>query len=276
MYNEIVNTFQHCYFTDFKMFKCGIRKCEPEEVVTVNNANYHSFYYVLSGAVTTVGKTPQDIITDQGFLVTPGQSATFAADKADPCHYAFIEFGGIKANDAVAMAGLSFGNPIYTASNLAKQEIMKTALLYIMANPNILMYELIGQFYIFVSALIDSNINRKSINKTSLQDFYVQEIINFIDKNSEKNLQVEDIAAFCKLDRGYVSRMFKNHMNVTLRDFLIQCRMNKACELLKTTNKTLDQISDSLGYSNTFNFSRAFKLFAGTSPTRWRAKNRLV
>lgn len=280
MSEQTNNNFPHCYFADLKIYQCGIQKCEPTHTINFNNLDNFTFHYVLSGTGTFNIEMngdehfSQQIDAGQGFLISPNQKASCIADENNPWQYAYIEFGGVRANDVVAQSGLT--QPIYVATDIDKQNIMQATLLHIISNPETSMYELMGHFYIFISALIESNINRKLIKRSGLQDFYVQEIINFVEKNSHKNVQVEDVAEFFKLDRAHVSRMFKNHMNITLRKFLAHCRMNKACDLLKTTTKTLDQISDALGYSNTFNFSRAFKSFIGTSPSQWRAKNRLT
>ncbi len=59
-------------------------------------------------------------------------------------------------------------------------------------------------------------------------------------------------------------------MNISPQQFIIQYRLSEACELLKNTTKTLQEIAEEIGYSNQFNFSTAFKRHYQISPNRWR------
>lgn len=53
------------------------------------------------------------------------------------------------------------------------------------------------------------------------------------------------------------------------RELVEKVRCKKAIQLLKNPNLSLENIADHLGYSNTKNFSRAFKRWTGTSPRRY-------
>lgn len=51
-----------------------------------------------------------------------------------------------------------------------------------------------------------------------------------------------------------------------------QVREDKACALLTSTNMTMEEIADSLGYSDVANFYRAFKSWTGTTPQNYRRR----
>ncbi len=85
---------------------------------------------------------------------------------------------------------------------------------------------------------------------------------------------MEDIAAFCNLNRNYLGKLFKESTSQTLQHFLMYYRMNKAAELLKLSDLTINEIGRRCGYQNQLHFSRAFKNIFSISPNHWREQNK--
>jgi YesN/AraC family two-component response regulator len=125
-----------------------------------------------------------------------------------------------------------------------------------------------------MSALIGSSTLRKRVAGGSLREFYVREALSFIEQHYNEEIGVEDIAAFCNFDRSYLGKVFKSVLDTSPREFLIQYRINKACELMKITDCSIGEICDMVGYQNQFNFSRVFKQIMGKSPREWRNENK--
>jgi AraC-like DNA-binding protein len=103
----------------------------------------------------------------------------------------------------------------------------------------------------------------------------VREINSFIEVNFHKGIGIQDISAHMNLNRNHLSKMFKSVTGLSLRDFILYFRISKACELMQNTHYTINEISSMVGYTNSFNFSRAFKAVKGESPRGWREKNKL-
>jgi AraC family transcriptional activator of pyochelin receptor len=70
-----------------------------------------------------------------------------------------------------------------------------------------------------------------------------------------------------KLNNG-----FKEIYGVTVFDFLLNARMEKAQFLLLETHHTIESIAYLTGYNDPYSFSRAFKKYFGTSPKHYRAR----
>jgi AraC-like DNA-binding protein len=132
-----------------------------------------------------------------------------------------------------------------------------------------------GHLYLLMSSLIASSSLRKKAAGGSLRDFYVRESLSFIEQHYQDEIGVEEIAAFCHLDRSYLGKVFKSVLHTNPQEFLIRYRINKSCELMKITDRTINEISLMVGYQNQFNFSRVFKKLMGKSPRDWRNENRL-
>jgi len=68
-------------------------------------------------------------------------------------------------------------------------------------------------------------------------------------------------------------RIFRGIKNTTPMEFIIQSRLNAAGNLLLFSTHSIAEISDKLGYSDQFSFSRQFKTKMGMSPAQYRVKH---
>ena len=79
------------------------------------------------------------------------------------------------------------------------------------------------------------------------------------------------MAKFICLDRKYISKLFKDIVGVTIQDYLISFRINKAKEMMKDRQLSIGDISRSVGYDNPLIFSKTFKKINGFSPSKYRS-----
>ena len=273
--------FPNNYFVDLTIYHYGYHDCLPLHTFGPSTRSHFLFHYVHSGKGIFNSKdesmqtTSYHVEAGQGFMIWPNQASSYSADEKDPWACSWVEFDGLRAKEIVTESGLTMDNPIYKGTGGEDQAKMENAISYIAHNPQSSPLELIGQCYLFLSGLVASSLFRKKTASSSLQDFYVREALLYIEKHFQEDIRVEDIAASCNLHRNHLGKIFKDAMGISLRDFIIQYRVKKACELLKTTNHTISEIADMSGYSNMFNFSRVFKTTMGMPPRQWKDENKL-
>jgi AraC-like DNA-binding protein/mannose-6-phosphate isomerase-like protein (cupin superfamily) len=92
-------------------------------------------------------------------------------------------------------------------------------------------------------------------------------IYNYVLKNYQKPLTLDDVASAAHLTPQAFCRYFKKHTGVTFVAFLNELRVNEACKNL--TSGKFDNISSvayNCGFNSIANFNRVFKHIAGTSP----------
>ncbi len=65
-------------------------------------------------------------------------------------------------------------------------------------------------------------------------------------------------------------RSFRHYMGMTPMQYITSIRINKARELLKNTDYSIQEISALSGYENPLYFSRIFHKQTGYSPSRYR------
>lgn len=281
MAENVYAIFPNENYVDLSLYQFGYEECEPMHSFGPAARNHFLFHYILSGkgllmSTDDKGETHDYYLeSGQGFLIWPKQRNTYSADEKDPWVYTWVEFDGLKAQELVAQAGLAFNYPIYVSHDLEEREKMKNEMHYIVGHRDAEPLDLIGHLYLFMSALINSSSMKKRLLGGNLKEFYVREALVYIEAHFHENIHIEDIAAFCNLNRSYLGKIFRAATNMTPQAFLIQFRMNKACELMKISDRPIKEISAMVGYPNQLNFSRTFKQFTGVSPREWRTQNKL-
>lgn len=95
-----------------------------------------------------------------------------------------------------------------------------------------------------------------------------------IRKNvSDYTFSLEDSIKKLPLNYDYVRKLFKRELGVTPHDYLIDCRMKLARELMESgignrySNYSISQIAEACGFAEPLYFSRVFKKFYGVSPS---------
>ena len=214
----------------------------------------------------------------QGFMLFPNQINTYIADQDLPWEYTWVEFDGLRAKEIVSTAGLSPDHPVYHAGSKDLRNEMMNEMLYIARHPGSSSespFHMIGHLYLFLDYFMRSAATVRMNQSGKIRDFYIKEALSYIEQNFQNNITIEDIAAFCGLNRSYFGKIFHDTIGKSPQEFLISYRMTKAAELLKLTSLSVADIGNAVGYPNQLHFSRAFKNVYGTSPRSWRNTNRL-
>ena len=280
MQNLIFSIFPNETFVDLGLYQFGWEKCKPSHVFGPASRNHYLFHYVLSGAGTLWAENSQkqnqifQIKSHQGFMIFPNQVTTYIADDKLPWEYIWLEFDGLRVKEALEIAGFSRNRPVYHAHSKHFQKEMQKEMMYITQHKDASPLHLIGHLYLFLDYLTQSSISIVPNNTSKIQNFYLKEAISFVEQNFQNDISVEDIAAFCGLNRSYFGKIFKKAVGKTPQEFLLTYRMIKATELLKLTRLSIGDISNAVGYSNQLHFSRAFKKIYGLPPKEWRRQNR--
>jgi len=86
---------------------------------------------------------------------------------------------------------------------------------------------------------------------------------------------IESLADECSMSRSAFAACFKKAVGKTPKAYLTCLRMDDARQLLSSTNLTLAEIAEKVGYASEFSFSHAFKKDAKMAPGAYRQKNRM-
>ncbi len=103
---------------------------------------------------------------------------------------------------------------------------------------------------------------------------YVQEAITYIREHPADELTLDDIAQHTHMNSSYLSRIFKKECGCSVTEYITTIRMEKAKELLETTNLLTYEIAERIGINEPSYFSMLFKKHAGLTPTEYRSRFR--
>lgn len=279
MSEVIFSVFPSENFVDLGLYQFGWEQCDPSHSFGPAARNHYLFHFCLSGTGTLYANNSKgttdiwQIKSGQGFMIFPHQICTYIADQEIPWEYVWIEFDGLRAKETVELAGLSVDQPVYKARYKDILETMKQEMLYIVNHKNESPFHLIGHLYLFIDSFVRSATSGQLNKGNSLRDFYIKEAFSYIEQNFQNDISIEDISAFCGLNRSYFGKIFRENTGKSPQDFLISYRMTKATELLKLTSLSIGDIGNAVGYPNQLHFSRAFKNTYGISPRQWRNEN---
>lgn len=93
----------------------------------------------------------------------------------------------------------------------------------------------------------------------------IKSIKDYIDAGQGMNLCLNDLEKQFSYSKYYLEKQFKNTYGTSLIAYRNKKRFEAAKELLKTTSVTA--VSEKLGFSSIYAFSRAYKLYYGVSPS---------
>ncbi|GAA0137527.1 bacillibactin transport transcriptional regulator Btr [Paenibacillus sp. YSY-4.3] len=103
----------------------------------------------------------------------------------------------------------------------------------------------------------------------------IKATLEYMHAYYHEDIRVDKLAAIAQLHPSYYSRVFKKMMFKSPVAYLTDLRMNKAKELLLTTDKSVRDVAAVVGYGDEFYFSRRFKDTSGYSPTFFTRKKEL-
>lgn len=99
----------------------------------------------------------------------------------------------------------------------------------------------------------------------------VAEARQYIYENyAQRNLDLTQVADAIGCNPSYLSRIMKQELGISFKDFLTMRRISQAIHLMRDSSLSLNQIAEKVGYSNQHYFSAAFKNCQGVSPSEYR------
>ncbi|MGM9925660.1 MAG: PocR ligand-binding domain-containing protein [Bacillus sp. (in: firmicutes)] len=98
----------------------------------------------------------------------------------------------------------------------------------------------------------------------------IKKAIKYIHKNLNRQITLEEVSQHVYLSPYYFSKLFKQEMGVNFINYVNRKKMERAKELLRNPNWSIDNIAKSLGYSQTSYFCKVFRKEFHTTPRNYR------
>lgn len=99
------------------------------------------------------------------------------------------------------------------------------------------------------------------------------EVVSYIEDNYLEKITLDELAFIFRTNRSTLCKNFKAQTGKTISQFIIEKKLNVAKELIKTTDKSLTEISEQLNFESIHYFTKFFKKHVGLSPSVFRKIN---
>lgn len=104
----------------------------------------------------------------------------------------------------------------------------------------------------------------------------IQTAAKYIVDNYNKNITLTSTAEYVNMSSTYFSKKFKEVTGFGFKEFLLNLRIKKACELLLETKLSITEIAYDSGFNDSNYFGDVFKKNKGISPLQYRKNRELI
>ncbi len=281
MYKNRTNFHNDHAFHFFDNFKLSFIDLISVGSDVINNSEYHwcnkerpdamLFQYTLSGS-GTVEINGKKYIVDKGkafFLKMPADESYYFDDKNNiaPWNFIYIIFNGSAAEEFYAYSTKHTGKimslpEFHPAIRILLDLYSKTL------NSNIKnTFDASSELFQFLCALCSPCISQNSN--------LVDNAIKYFQNNFEKQITIAMAADYLGVSQSHLSREFIKYTKEKPSDYLTKLKMEKAIELLNSTNMKLKEISSHCGYSDENYFGKVFKKHMKISPAEFRIQSKI-
>ena len=241
------------HFSDISPLFFGREKCKKSHCFGPYVRDYYLIHFCLSGRGMLTDKYGEHRISvGELFIIRPGEVTVYTADETDPWEYIWIAFKGELAS--VFDCGKSVLK--FPADATAR---LRDAIDREMTSPYVyvsIIYEIISAFF----AVEEERYDRLSA------------VRKYIKYNYMNDIKVDELARSSGFERSYLFRIFKKRYGVGLKEYITRMRMEKARGFL-ADGHSVTETAYMVGYTDAFNFSKAYKKYFSLSPSKDREQS---
>lgn len=250
--------------------------CNKEYITKRKGYDSFLFMYTLKGkGYVCFRNNMYELSSKKAVLINCNDYQEYYTDKTDLWEFKWIHFNGCNSEAIFNMIYDNFGPVIDFKDNYASIETYISEIESLI-NKHDAQFEIKTNCILtqlLTCLLISSTFESSCIyekNKNSLNYHNIKSVIEYIHENYQKEISVEDMARFAYCSKYHFCRTFKKITGFSPYEYLINCRINKAKNMLISTSYTIEDISFLTGFNNASNFINKFKQLEGMTPSRYR------
>lgn len=110
------------------------------------------------------------------------------------------------------------------------------------------------------------------VKKKEYTSTYTEQCKNYISKNYNHKIYLEDIAEVIGISQGHLARVFRQDTGMKVQDYILKFRVKRAANLLKYSEASLSEISAYVCFNSQSHFGSVFKQYMDMTPGEYRNK----
>lgn len=245
----------------------GREQCLPMHHFGPAVRGQYLLHFILRGKGRfCVNNHSYELSSNHVFLIKPGESTYYIADREQPWEYIWLAFDGTESENILKNCGLWDGPPylpyIPEDSLFLYLEEIIDGLQSAVHND----YKLLGYLYLTFGFLVKNS----NENLMAADNDYLNSALRYIQNHYSDNISVQDISDYIGIDRTYLYRLFIKELFLSPKQYLTQYRLKAASDLLYTTQLPIAEIAHTCGFSDTSAFGKYFRSYTGFTPRQYR------
>ncbi len=247
---------------------------------------YNLLIYCINGTLKIDAQNEEHKLVAGDIFILPARTF-YKSHFSDGCTYYFIHFAAEQAQKSEKTLTVSLGailpagsyHYVYDNENVSVIEVAKhtrnvgseriDAIFSRMAgfDPNfnsahkLLIDNLLRELLILISSEL---LETQGVNR------HLSKITQYIKTSYAEDISLSSLSERFKLSETYIARLFKKELNARPSDYINRVRIERSKDLLIHTDMSITKISEAVGYSSLYYFSRVFKKSLGVSPKDFR------
>lgn len=265
-------------YEDLFLIQIGRMYCKN---TTVIDTHIHTDLFELTvitdgeGTVTTNG-VPVKVKSGEIYLSMPCDIHKIESDRQNPLKYDFFAFqikdNGFKGEfDRIVEAHHSPDMRLFHDARISR--LVANAIGELTApslHSEALLNTVFRQIIIYLIRDFQKVPDKNYPDNVTEAEILCYKLMNYIDTHIYTLKNLSELCDATDYSYGYLSALFKRITSETLRDYYNKKRTDAARLLLKENRLSVTEISETLGYSSLYAFSKAFKNRFGLSPRLYR------
>ncbi|OMF38672.1 AraC family transcriptional regulator [Paenibacillus sp. FSL H8-0548] len=269
--NEIVDhpIISQLYITDIGYYPRATNHFRERP----DGCDSYIFIYCASGqGWIEIDKQERFSVMEQSFAFIPADTPhAYGADENNPWSIYWFHLKGSQVAELMESYG-PYDGPLQLALSDAEKILELFHQCYDLLSSKA--YSAAHQIHIshtmrYMLSFIGLIPRRKQEEKTLA---YIEQAILYMQERLEMNLTLESLVAYTNISKQHLNHLFKQATGSAPIDYYLRLKMQRACQLLDLTDKSIKEISLSVGLSDPYYFSRLFKKIIGASPSEYRSK----
>lgn len=252
----------------------GKEHCMPNYFFTGNNVRKNYVIHCITsgkGTFSSANHSQVELSAGDIFILPKDVPCFYKADSHNPWSYFWIGLSGIKISTMLSGSILASRHYIRNVTSSHFYESL-VKLYQVVHNSHSLANDLLIESLIYQTFYhLDTEYPARKRPKSTEKNVQLQSAITYLRDNfAQHTCSINSLCHHLDVSRSYLYTIFKNELNLSPQQCLIQIRMENAKNKIKESALSIKQIAHSVGYSDEFTFSKAFKRYSGFSPQVYR------
>ncbi|MBT2760301.1 AraC family transcriptional regulator [Paenibacillus sp. ISL-20] len=232
---------------------------------------YYYMIFVLEGQGEFIYKQKKFALRKSDmFCLFPQIVHEYHVDKDHPLQKVWIAFEGPQALRILEQMGIKSCTP-YIENALRDDVLNHIQSLFELANQADQSDFDLSRLIVFHKIIEELSARTSDASRNIVcSDYWLHLGREYMQRHYMDHLNVEQIADYLHVTRAHFTRRFHQEFGVPPAKYLQQLKIKEAKRLLEHTNHNLSIIAQSIGYLDTFTFSKMFKKIAGIPPRDYR------